>query len=55
MSPGVESLSVSSGGRSVTLAWTTSADFEHLTFTDSCITSGSLELKRIWIGIGGSW
>ncbi len=43
-----KSFSVSSGGRSVTLAWTTSADFEHLTFTDSCITGGSLELKRIW-------
>jgi hypothetical protein len=43
-----KSISVSANGQSATLAWTTSADFEHLTFTDSCITGGALELKRIW-------
>lgn len=39
---------VSANGQTISIAFTTSADFEKLVVTDGCVTGGAIELKRIW-------
>jgi hypothetical protein len=39
---------VSANGQTISLAYTTSADFEKVAITDGCVTGGAIELKRIW-------
>ncbi|MFL5303122.1 MAG: hypothetical protein ACJ79R_22550 [Anaeromyxobacteraceae bacterium] len=39
---------VSANGQTISIAFTTSADFEKVVVTDGCATGGAVELKRIW-------
>jgi hypothetical protein len=43
-----KSATVSANGQTISLAYTTSADFEKVVITDGCVTGGAIELKRIW-------
>ncbi|MFL5261224.1 MAG: hypothetical protein ACJ79L_02295, partial [Anaeromyxobacteraceae bacterium] len=39
---------VRANGQTISIAFTTSADFEKVVVTDGCATGGAVELKRIW-------
>jgi hypothetical protein len=39
---------VTANGQTISIAYTTSADFEKVVVTDGCVTGGAIELKRVW-------